>query len=114
MACQVSLQHLAQLIDADMQAPSGYDPSQVQVLGISTDTRLIQAEYVFLALQGERFDGHQFAEQALNMGAVGVIGQVPMDLAGPQLLVQDTLLAYQKIARWWRQNLGLPIVAITG
>lgn len=114
MAFQVSLQRLAQLIDADIQVPSGHDPSQVQVLGVSTDTRLIQAEHVFLALQGERFDGHQFAEQALNIGAVGVIGQVPMDLAGPQLLVQDTLRAYQKIAHWWRQNLGLPIVAITG
>lgn len=114
MAFQVSLQYLAQLIGAELQMPPGYDPTQVQVLGVSTDTRLIQANHIFLALRGERFDGHQFAEQALALGAIGVIGQVPMNLPGAQLLVEDTLAAYQNIARWWRQTLGLPIVAITG
>ncbi|MBT9310903.1 UDP-N-acetylmuramoyl-tripeptide--D-alanyl-D-alanine ligase [Leptothoe kymatousa] len=86
-----------------------------RVATISTDTRTIKPEDIFLALEGERFDGHQFVRQALSTGATAAItrqGIITDDT--PRIEVHDTLLAYQTLGRWWRQQLGLPIVAITG
>ncbi len=87
-----------------------------QVVGhISTDTRTIETHDLFLALEGERFDGHRFVEQAMATGAIAAItrqGVITADV--PRIEVNDTLVAYQTIGRWWRQQLGLPVVAITG
>ena len=82
---------------------------------VSTDTRTIQPQDVFLALEGEHFNGHQFVEQAMASGAIATItrqGVITADI--PRVEVKDTLVAYQAIGHWWRQHLGLPVVAITG
>ncbi|MBX2862048.1 MAG: UDP-N-acetylmuramoyl-tripeptide--D-alanyl-D-alanine ligase, partial [Leptolyngbyaceae cyanobacterium MAG.088] len=82
---------------------------------ISTDTRTIQPNDLFLALEGERFNGHQFVEQALEAGAIAAITrQGAITTESPRIEVKDTLAAYQSIGRWWRQQLGLPVIAITG
>lgn len=92
-------------------------------LCVSTDTRNLPAGCVFFALHGERFDGNKFAQQALESGAsLAVIDNPEVFAAYSQspiahsriLLVEDTLLALQDLARAWRRELGLPIIAITG
>lgn len=92
-------------------------------LCVSTDTRNLPADCVFFALHGERFDGNKFAQQALESGAsLAVIDNPEVFAAYSQspiahsriLLVEDTLLALQELARAWRCELGLPIIAITG
>ena len=101
-------------------------------LCVSTDTRNLPAGCVFFALHGERFDGNKFALQALEQGAsLAVIDDPEVYLqaqrsSSPQgdlqgaanlprlLLVEDTLLALQDLARAWRRELGLPIIGITG
>ena len=101
-------------------------------LSISTDTRNLPAGCVFFALHGEHFDGNKFAKQALEQGAsLAVIDDPEVYLqaqrsSSPQgdlqgaadlprlLLVEDTLRALQDLARAWRRELGLPIIAITG
>ena len=101
-------------------------------LCVSTDTRNLPAGCVFFALHGERFDGNKFALQALEQGAsLAVIDDPEVYLqaqrsSSPQgdlqgatdrprlLLVEDTLLALQELARAWRRELGLPIIGITG
>ncbi|MBE6319794.1 MAG: UDP-N-acetylmuramoyl-tripeptide--D-alanyl-D-alanine ligase [Bacteroidales bacterium] len=92
-------------------------------LCVSTDTRNLPAGCVFFALHGERFDGNKFAQQALESGAsLAVIDNPEVFAAYSQspiahsriLLVEDTLLALQELARAWRRELGLPIIAITG
>lgn len=87
------------------------------VIGITTDTRSIQPGEVFLALQGENFDGHNFVEQAINRGAIAAIvttdfAQTRPDL--PLLPVPNPLKAYQQIARWWRDQFQIPIIGVTG
>ncbi len=87
------------------------------VIGITTDTRSIQPGEVFLALQGEHFNGHDFVEQAINQGAIAAI--VTPDFAQthphlPLLAVINPLTAYQKIARWWRDQFQIPIIGVTG
>ena len=90
---------------------------------VSTDTRNLPAGCVFFALHGERFDGNKFALQALEQGASLAVIDDPEVFAahsqlpianGPLLLVEDTLLALQDLARAWRRELGLPIIGITG
>ena len=93
---------------------------------VSTDTRNLPAGCVFFALHGERFDGNKFALQALDQGAsLAVIDDPEVIASSPDhlitsspnsrlLLVEDTLLALQDLARAWRRELGLPIIGITG
>lgn len=82
---------------------------------VSTDTRNLPAGCVFFALHGERFDGNKFAKQALESGAsLAVIDNPEYALPEGTFLVPNTLLALQQLAREWRRELGLPIIAITG
>ena len=84
-------------------------------LCVSTDTRNLPAGCVFFALHGERFDGNKFAQQALESGALlAVIDNPEYALPEGTMLVDDTLLALQDLARAWRRELGLPIIGITG
>ena len=89
---------------------------------VSTDTRNLPAGCVFFALHGANFDGNRFALQALEQGAsLAVIDDPEVYIAHSQspiahslLLVEDTLLALQDLARAWRRELGLPIIGVTG
>lgn len=84
-------------------------------LCVSTDTRNLPAGCVFFGLHGANFDGNKFAKQALEQGAaLAVIDNPEYALPEGTLLVEDTLLALQDLARAWRRELGLPIIGITG
>ncbi|GAB4210866.1 MAG: UDP-N-acetylmuramoyl-tripeptide--D-alanyl-D-alanine ligase [Synechococcales cyanobacterium] len=84
--------------------------------GVETDSRQMQPGSLFVALAGETFDGHRFIPQAMQRGAVGVITAQPDQTSGdyPYVQVSDTLVAYQALARRWRQQFRLPLVGITG
>ncbi len=87
------------------------------VTGVTTDTRTIQPGDLFVALEGETFNGHDFAAQAIAQGAIAAIirqGAGPTDRQFPHLAVADTLVAYQALGQWWRQQQAIPVVAITG
>lgn len=84
---------------------------------ISTDTRAIHEGDCFVALVGERFDGHDFIAQAAASGAVAVVVSRAdaADAAGvPAFLVDDTLLALGALGRFRRLAWGGPVVAIAG
>lgn len=87
---------------------------------IATDTRKIAPGALFVALKGERFNGEDFARQAVEAGAAGVLVSescVPENTEGldvPVLRAADTLAAYQGIAKAWRSRFDIPVVAITG
>ncbi len=81
---------------------------------ISTDTRRIQPDSIFFALKGELFDGNAFARMALKKGASYAVVSDPT-LTGPGIIcVEDTLIILQDLARYHRQQLGIPVIAITG
>jgi UDP-N-acetylmuramoyl-tripeptide--D-alanyl-D-alanine ligase len=112
LAFQTSLPILATVTGGTLHVGNG-ELAEVTVQGISTDTRSLQPGDLFLALKGDRFDGHRFVSQAMAQGAAGVIVQEPVEVM-PQLQVPDTLAAYQAIAQWWRQKTQIPLVAVTG
>jgi UDP-N-acetylmuramoyl-tripeptide--D-alanyl-D-alanine ligase len=87
----------------------------LKVAGITTDTRIVKPQELFIALVGENFNGHDFAVQAVNKGAIAAIVQHQIEsLDITQFIVKDTLKAYQQIAQWWRDRLNLPIIGVTG
>ena len=87
----------------------------LNVTGITTDSRSIKTQEVFVALLGDNFDGHNFVQQAVAQGAIAVIVSHQIEsLDIPQFIVPDTLVAYQQIARWWRDRFEIPVIGITG
>lgn len=96
-------------------------PPEAALGGISIDSRRIGKGDVFLAIRGERRDGHDFIAEALGKGAAGVIvsdpAAVPVTgaaVAPVTVVVEDTLRALQSIAREVRRRSGAQVVAITG
>jgi UDP-N-acetylmuramoyl-tripeptide--D-alanyl-D-alanine ligase len=88
--------------------------------GVTLDSRKVQTGMLFVAIPGEKFDGHQFIESALESGATGVICRRDTKIA-PALLqrksifyVDDTLKAYRKLAAAWRKEFSIPIVVVAG
>ncbi|SMC26673.1 UDP-N-acetylmuramoyl-tripeptide--D-alanyl-D-alanine ligase [Andreprevotia lacus DSM 23236] len=88
-------------------------PGEVAFSRVTTDSRDIRAGDLFVALKGERFDGHDFAAAALAQGAVAVLVQQPLD-GGNHIVVSDTLAALGTLAHYWRKKLNPVVVAITG
>ncbi|MHA3787376.1 UDP-N-acetylmuramoyl-tripeptide--D-alanyl-D-alanine ligase [Flavobacterium hauense] len=87
----------------------------LQCSGIATDTRKIAADSLFFALKGDNFDANTFAAEALLKGAKYVVIDNPEYKTGDNmLLVSDSLLALQDLARHHRRELGLPVIALTG
>lgn len=86
--------------------------------GVSTDTRTVEPGMLFVALRGERFDGHDFLAEALRRGAAGVLvdGRAALpELPGASAFVSaDTLAAYQALAAAHRARFSIPVVAVTG
>ena len=82
---------------------------------VHTDTRTLRAGDLFVALQGERFDAHDFLPQARAAGAVAAIGTHGVAEAGLDgLVVPDPLQALQALATGWRRRFSGPVIAVTG
>jgi UDP-N-acetylmuramoyl-tripeptide--D-alanyl-D-alanine ligase len=91
------------------------------VPGVSIDTRTLKPGELYVAIRGDRFDGHDFVEAALGAGACGAMvsrpmGHLPKDLVAGRVLivVPDSTGALQRLARWVRRKSGARVVAITG
>jgi UDP-N-acetylmuramoyl-tripeptide--D-alanyl-D-alanine ligase len=81
---------------------------------VNTDTRSIQPGDLFVALKGEHFDAHDFANKAVVAGASALVVDRELALDIPQLIVADTRVALGKIAEYNRSFFGGTLLAITG
>ncbi len=83
--------------------------------GIATDSRKRCRGALFVALRGERFDGHQFVEVAARQGAVAALVSRPLPLALPQVVVAETRSALGEIGKLWREKwFRGTLIAVTG
>lgn len=82
--------------------------------GISIDTRTLQKNNLYIAIKGERFDGHDFSTQAEKNGASAIVVERQQSVAIPQLIVPDTRQALLQLAQTHRDQMNIPIVGITG
>ena len=81
---------------------------------ISTDTRKIEKGSIFFALKGPSFDGNQFAQNALDAGAVLAVIDDPKYKGENTFVVNDVLTALQDLAVEHRANLEIPVIGLTG
>ena len=89
--------------------------AQLTVDRVHTDSRSVQANDVFVALQGDTFDGHDFLPGLSATGvnvAIARHGLATAGLAGIE--VDDTLWALQTLAKAWRAQFAVPLIAVTG
>ncbi|XTZ19378.1 MAG: UDP-N-acetylmuramoyl-tripeptide--D-alanyl-D-alanine ligase [cyanobacterium endosymbiont of Rhopalodia fuxianensis] len=117
MSFEIYLSNFLDLFPSNLEQVFDFNPYE-KAKGINTDSRSIKKGEVFLALKGSNFDGHQFAKDATLKGAVALIVDhyLPVSLSKkiPQFKVKDTLVAYQQIAHWWRNQVDIPVIAVTG
>lgn len=110
MSFQASTSQIIEVLGA-----TAHRVSESTATGITTDSRSVKPGEIFLALRGEKFDGHDFVQQSIDQGAVCAIVDAKFSKGDlPVIVVPDTLAAYQAIAHWWRQQFKIPIVAVTG
>ena len=105
---------LSQVADATQGRLIGND---VEVTGVSTDTRTVADGQLFIALSGERFDAHDFLDQAITAGATALLVSDESKLpAGCSAVVvgDDTRLGLGRLAAAWRARFSLPVIAVTG
>lgn len=89
--------------------------SAVTFTKISTDTRTLTENSLFVALKGDTFDGHNFLATAKEKGALGAIVETGRSIDGLVCIeVPSPLVAYQALARYHRRRFSIPVVAITG
>ncbi len=87
----------------------------IALSAVQTDSRTVEKGDLFVCLDGENFDGHEFAEQAVKSGASAVVAsRIIGDVGVPVVMVRDTLNALGRIAACWRDTCGAKLVAVTG
>ncbi len=85
-----------------------------RITSVSTDSRQQIPGALFVALQGARFDGHDFVPSTQQQGAVGALVSRPLAVDLPQLRVDDTRLALGRLGAAWRARFKKPLIALTG
>ena len=102
---------LSEIVEA-VKGSFGY-PADAMTDNISTDTRTITEGSVFLALKGAKFDGHDYAAKAMELGAQAVITERPVQ--GARCIVVDsTAKALLDLAGYYRDKFDIPLVGVTG
>ena len=85
------------------------------ICGAVIDSRLVEPDYLFIPIKGERVDGHNFIPQVFEKGAACVLSEVELENpAGPYIRVASSEAALKKIAAFYRQSLSIKVVGITG
>ena len=91
------------------------EKAQVEVTSVETDSRKVGEGSLFVAIKGERVDGHRFINQVIDAGAAAVLSEVDLgDQLFPYVLVESTLQAVKDIAEFYLSQLNIPVVGIAG
>lgn len=107
---KINSKKLAEILSSDLNI------ADCEITSISTDSRAINNGDLFIAIRGEKFDGHNFIEDVFNQGAALAIVDtycqtVPLE---KQILVKDTAIAYGLIGRYVREGYNNPVIGLTG
>src|SRR5512134_698083 len=103
MSALMTTAELARTVSASELRGDG----RVGFSSVSTDTRTLAPGALFVALRGERFDGHDYAAQAAERGAAAVLVEQPVSVPVPQLVVPDALRALGLGAGFWRSRFDI-------
>lgn len=104
----MTLTQAAAILGADIA------PIDKEFQGLSIDSRTLQPGNLFIAIPGERVDGHDYLADAIKKGAVAAVVNRHIDAPIPQFVVEDTTLALGKLGAAWRNQFQIPFIAVTG
>ena len=104
----MNLEEIAQILQCPPALP-------VTIQGITIDSRKVQPGHLFVALRGDRFDGHDFIAEVASKGAAAVVCERASEsVAIPQLLVKNSIEALAQLALYHREAMHCPVIAVTG
>ena len=84
------------------------------ITGAAIDSRQIKPGDIFVAIAGEQVDGHDYLEAVREAGATAALVSRQQDDVLPQLVVDDVVAAFGKLAAYWRDQSACKVVAVTG
>lgn len=114
----MTLANIAQAVGGTLYAkmlPEAVSAEHTQAQSVVLDSRLVEPGGIFIATRGEHVDGHSFIDQVFDAGALGVIcEEAPVQPKGAYILVEDSFLALKDLAEYYRSQLDIKVVGITG
>lgn len=114
----MTLANIAQAVGGTLYAkmlPEAVSAEHTQAQSVVLDSRLVEPGGIFIATRGEHVDGHSFIDQVFDTGALGVIcEEAPVQPKGAYILVEDSFLALKDLAEYYRRQLDIKVVGITG
>ena len=114
MAALMTIGDLARALSARGVLAELSGDGRVGFSSVSTDSRTLSAGALFVALSGERFDGHDYVARARENGAAGALVERRVEVDVPQLIVTDSKRAFGIAAGTWRSRFSLPVIAVAG
>jgi UDP-N-acetylmuramoyl-tripeptide--D-alanyl-D-alanine ligase len=111
----ITLKDLFDIPSAVIYNPDSYKPAS----SVSIDSRTVKKKSLFVAIEGEKFDGHDFVKEAINKGASSILINEKKynkfnSLNIPIVTVKDTTIALGFLAKVWREKLRTKVIALTG
>ncbi len=114
----LTLKNMAQACNGTLVLPEGMRSEELEhreTTSVVIDSRKVTKDGMFVAVKGERQDGHSFIPAVAQAGVLGVICErEPEGCEIPYILVEDSLTAFRRIAAFYREQLSIPVVGITG
>ncbi|HJR76966.1 MAG TPA: UDP-N-acetylmuramoyl-tripeptide--D-alanyl-D-alanine ligase [Nitrospiraceae bacterium] len=116
-----TLEEILEVLSAKLVGGPAPHSLKRKIRRVVSDSRIVKPGDLFVAFEGERFDGHTFVPTVLGQGAMAIVKEsyrmpsLPKQVREPVLIgVKDTLVAYQQLATHHRSRFAVPVVAITG
>ena len=108
----MTLENIAKCLNKPLCGAAGRE--QQEIVGAVLDSRKVEEGFLFFATRGEKVDGHSFIPQVAEKRAALVICEEAPTVEIPYILVEDTFVALKEVAAFYREQLSIPIVGVTG
>ena len=108
----MTLENIAKCLNKPLYQAAGKE--QQEIIGAVLDSRKVAEGFVFFATRGEKVDGHSFIPQVAEKKAALIICEEAPTVDIPYILVEDTFVALKEVAAFYREQLNIPIVGVTG
>lgn len=108
----ITLEKFSQVVNGEIL----FGDADIKIENVSIDSRDISENCLFVPIRGERFDGHDYIIAAQEKGAVATLTEKEQNdkIRIGTIRVKNTLKAFQEVARWVRETVNIPVVAVTG
>ena len=111
----ITIENIVNICNGSLYGREWVKDNNKEAAGVVLDSRLLEQDYIFIATKGEKADGHTFIPSVFAKGALAVIcEEIPEEIIGPCIQVKNSFTALRKLAAFYRSQLSLKVVGITG